>query len=276
MEATVDSITLSYLDKLPLLFAPIPSLSSISTHSLASKRPGLAQNELWTKCNTCRAEIVGGINGSYWTESGSLWLRCEGCRTVTRRIQDSMNSNGQAPRGKAAFESCKKRRKLEAKRARDAACHPTAFSSHTTTLPQPLTTTKRPNPEVSISKKVMRDATRAETPPKLTGPTTSRERPTLAPKPAIASPSMSTAKRPGSTPTSTSTSASPAPLPPPTSTASVPSKDSTTSLDSKLASKKRKRPKQPSGLAELLAKKKQDQGASGGAGLGLQDFLQGL
>jgi len=265
----VDPATLAYLQKLPLLFSPFPRLSSSSSHSLASRQSSLPPNELWTKCGVCRAEVVGGINGSYWIERGELWMNCQGCGWVTKQIETSEKG-----KGKEGFESVKKRRRIEAKRREESNSHPTSFLSQPTPVHSPLLKTKRA--------KVVEAQDRprpAPAPTNVEASTSKSQTPTPS-NPLPSSTSLDTASLP-SRPTSVSsnslhphsTSASPAPTllaPPPTS------------LDSKLAAtKKRKRSKQPNGLAELLAKKKKDDGlgggmGGGGGGLGLQDFLQGL
>ncbi|GAA5886191.1 hypothetical protein JCM16303_004456 [Sporobolomyces ruberrimus] len=272
MEGTVDPIALKYLDKLPLALSPFPRFSSSASHSLASKRSGLHPTKLSTKCNACRAEIVGGINGSYWTERGQLWVRCEGCRAVTKRGTNV--EEGQGGKGRGAFGSVKKRRKELARRAREAASHPTQFRS-TTALPQAAVTTTT----VGKGKRAL-DApgSLAQPLPVATDPGSSTDSP-LPSSSSTASapkPSQPQAKAPSSSKISRLSSIdgiTPSPVTTP----------SPSSLDSKLASKKRKRSKQPNGLAELLAKKKKDEGTSaaggsggGGGGLGLQDFLQGL
>jgi len=265
---TIDPAPLSYLQKLPLLFSPFPVLSSSASHSLASRQLSLPSNELWTKCGTCRAEVVGGINGSYWIERGELWMRCQGCGWATKQLKETgMNEKG---KGKEGFESVKKRRKIESRRVKGSNSHPTSFASHPIPVPSPLLKTRRvkmqgekeavqpvatqANDTTSISNSQTLDAPNPRPSSITLNDAVHSSRSNTAPPPAHASPS---------------TSASPAPASP-----------APTSLDSKLAAtKKRKRPKQPNGLAELLAKKKKDDGtggSGGGGGLGLKDFLQGL
>ncbi|GAA5840940.1 hypothetical protein JCM3766R1_005407 [Sporobolomyces carnicolor] len=65
METVVDPITLRYLDRLPLAFSSIPRFSSSASHSLASRQAGLHSNDLTTKCLACRAEVIGGNDGSH-------------------------------------------------------------------------------------------------------------------------------------------------------------------------------------------------------------------
>jgi len=270
METTaVDPATLAYLQKLPLLFSPFPLLSSSSSHSLASRQSSLPPNELWTKCGSCRAEVVGGINGSYWIERGELWMNCQGCGWVTKQVETSEKG-----KGKEGFESVKKRRRLEAKRLEESNSHPTSFLSQPTPVHSPLLKTKRKNVEaisqvpraVPTSVQVESSASKSQTPTSsnsLPSSTALDTAPLLSRSSSVSSISLH--------PHTTSASPAPSTAPP-----------APTSLDSKLAAtKKRKRSKQPSGLAELLAKKKKDDGSGGGSGgggggLGLQDFLQGL
>ncbi|GAA5886228.1 hypothetical protein JCM16303_004469 [Sporobolomyces ruberrimus] len=271
MEATVDPVTLKYLDKLPLALSPFPPFSSSASHSLASRRSGLHTTELSTKCNACRSEIIGGINGSYWTERGQLWVKCEGCRAVTKRGTNAEDRHDGKER--EAFDSVKKRRKELARRAREAASHPTQF--HTTALPQAAMTRKDKGKAKAV---VDNSCTVAGPLPGATEPDPSPNSPlpSFSPNPSAPKPSVPEEKVPPSSKTSRLSSIdsiTPSPVITP----------APTSLDSKLASKKRKRPKQPNGLAELLAKKKKDEGTSaaggnggGGGALGLQDFLQGL
>ncbi|GAA5852590.1 hypothetical protein JCM3766R1_005373 [Sporobolomyces carnicolor] len=251
METVVDPITLRYLDRLPLAFSSIPRFSSSASHSLASRQAGLHSSDLTTKCLACRAEVIGGNNGSYWTEKGELWLRCDGCGWTTKRTRVTGEGNG-----KNNFESVRKRTREQERRVKEASSHPTQFRGPA--LPnskQPDTSSAKVVPESKKNVDVVPEPASASS---------------LAATPLPLGPSRS----PSAAPTTASSSARQSPAPSATSTSTP------TSLDSKLAStsKKRKRPKQPNGLAELLAKKKKDDGAAsgGGAKLGLQDFLQGL
>ncbi|GAA5957742.1 hypothetical protein JCM3765_003751 [Sporobolomyces pararoseus] len=275
MDSTVDPITLRYLDKLPLLFSPLPSLfSSSASHSLASRQSGgLHPTELFTKCIRCRAEVVGGVNGAYWVEKGELWLKCEGCGWATKRLRDS-TGEGEKGKGKEAFESVKKRRKERERREKEANSHPTQFRS---------TPSLAPTTDKTKEKKQKGDID----PARIQSTFSSRVQSTSNSKSNSPLPTPPTASLPSSIPSNKpSTNKIPA-------SSQFPSVDNSpaptaspapTSLDSKLAAlKKRKRSKQPNGLAELLAKKKKDEGGSsggsgagGGGGLGLQDFLKGL
>ncbi|GAA5961726.1 hypothetical protein JCM3765_000491 [Sporobolomyces pararoseus] len=276
MEATVDPITLRYLDKLPLLFSPLPPLfSSSASHSLASRQSGgLHPTELFTKCIRCRAEVVGGVNGAYWVEKGDLWLKCEGCGWATKRLRES-TGEGEKGKGKEAFESVKSRRRERERREKEANSHPTQFR-WTPSLAPTTDTTKEKNQKSdthpakiqSASSSRVQSSSNSKSNSPLPAP------PTASPPSSILSNKPSTNKIPASSQfPSVSTSQPPTASPAPAS------------LDSKLAaSKKRKRSKQPNGLAELLAKKKKDEGGSsggngsggGGGDLGLQDFLKGL
>ncbi|GAA5902605.1 uncharacterized protein JCM6883_007182 [Sporobolomyces salmoneus] len=262
--STTDPVTLAYLDRLPLLFSPLPPpFSSSASHSIAARHSsGLGSKDLTTKCYTCRAEVIGGINGSYWTERGESWLRCEGCGWTTRRKEDR-----EAVRGGRDLVSVKKRRKERERRTKEANSHPTQFRA---------TTTSKTQDKVKNDERTSNLKSESPLP---TAPLASTHASTLPdslsrnPSPALttATTSSSKASLPDSTP-------SPIPAPPPSVSTSA------QTLDSKLAAssaKKRKRSKQPNGLAELLAKKKKDEGGAGGSagsggGLGLQDFLQGL
>ncbi|GAA5949447.1 hypothetical protein JCM21900_004070 [Sporobolomyces salmonicolor] len=288
MEPATDSSTLAYLSKLSIVLSAVPSLSSSASQSLATRRP-LAANELWTKCSVCRAELVGGLNGSYWLEGGELWARCDGCGWITRRLEDRSAGGDEGKERKGKFERVKKRRRMAARRAKELA-HPTALVA--ATVNESAFTTA--GAVRTVSKKVAA--------------------PSVPAPPSSLAPSSKPPSRPASSAASPAPSSSAAPLPksaarsiavlenisPPLSPPSVSSPRPTTSsqysnsakpsaspsatpttLDAKASSKKRKRPKQPSGLAELLeAKKKREKemgGAAGaGGGLGLQDFLQGL
>jgi len=198
-------------------------------------------------------------------------MNCQGCGWITKQIKETgMSEKG---KGKQGFESVKKRRKIEAKRAKESNSHPTSFASQPSPFPSPVLKTKRKKIEgaeeaarpilsqAKDTRSTLNSQTSAPPKPRPSSPTLDTaihsSRSVIAPPPAHVSPS---------------TSASPAPASP-----------APTSLDSKLAAtKKRKRPKQPNGLAELLAKKKKDDSSSGiggggaGGGLGLKDFLQGL
>ncbi|GAA5989824.1 hypothetical protein JCM5350_002956 [Sporobolomyces pararoseus] len=276
-ESTVDPITLRYHDKLPLLFSPLPPpFSSSASHSLASRQTrGLHQTELSTKCTRCRAEVIGGINGAYWVERGELWLNCQGCGWATKRLRESKSQeeNGKG-KGKEVFESVKKRRKERERREKEANSHPTQFRS--TPLLASTADKARMTKQKSVNKPT---ASPSSTTPSIQSTSNSKSN---SPRPppldsslpsSLPSVNATETKGPSSTHSpsasdSRTPSASPAP----------------TSLDSKLAaSKKRKRSKQPIGLAGLLAKKKKDEegssgcgGGGGGGGLGLQDFLKGL
>ncbi|GAA5902655.1 uncharacterized protein JCM6883_007196 [Sporobolomyces salmoneus] len=262
--STTDPVTLAYLDRLPLLFSPLPPpFSSSASHSIASRRPtGLGSNDLTTRCHTCRAEVIGGINGSYWTDRGELWLRCERCGWATRRKEDK-----EAVRGGREFESVKKRRKERERSRKEANSHPTQFRATTTSRTQDKSQNDN-RPSKVKSESPLPTARLASTPASTLPHSLSRNPSSVA---AVATTNLTTVSLPDA----------------PSHPVSAPSPSVSTSaqiLDSKLAApsaKKRKRSKQPNGLAELLAKKKKDEGGAGGSsgnggGLGLQDFLQGL
>ncbi|GAA6016425.1 hypothetical protein JCM11491_002407 [Sporobolomyces phaffii] len=266
MESSTDPATVRYLEQLALVLCPVACFSSSSSDSLAaarrSGRGGLDASDLSTKCTACRVEVVGGVTGSYWTERGHLWLHCDRCRCTTRRPETSPVDRNDTGLGKDRFESVKKRRRAQARRATDASSHPTQFRA-----------TAAPSASAETSSKGNRAKGLVDS--QHAGPSSSSSRDPVRPVSSTASlrplpsqpPSVPSSSRPA--PQAPSRAAPPGPAPP------------ESSLDSKLAgAKKRKRSKQPTGLAELLAKKKKDDGGGGGGGggggLGLQDFLQGL
>jgi len=199
-------------------------------------------------------------------------MKCQGCGWVTKQIKETgMSEKG---KGKQGFESVKKRRKTQVRRAKESNSHPTSFASQSAPIPSLLPKMKR----------VKMQEVEEEARPILTQAndttSTSKSQTSAPPKPPPSSPTLDTAIH-----SSRSTIAqSSATAPPSTSASPAPASPAPTSLDSKLAAtKKRKRNKQPNGLAELLAKKKKDDVISGsgggggaGGGLGLRDFLQGL
>ncbi|GAA5903026.1 hypothetical protein JCM8208_000433 [Rhodotorula glutinis] len=295
MDQPLDAPTLAFLSRLPLLLSPRPRLSSTASQRLAAATQGSPRGGI--QCRACRAELVGGINASVWVERGELWSACGGCGSVSSRAGDaagpSTATSATATTGKGPFEPVKKRRRVALQR-RDEAVHPTALAASSTSpavdvagrggreggstgavgragragrdeptksRPRALsTTTALPPPSAST-------ATSAAAHPPL--PTASSS--TRQPAPVLDSPRLpSTASNARSTP-SLSIAASPSLTPAP-----APPAGPTTPLDA--VAKKRKRPKQPSGLAELLeAKKKREQGEkAAGRGLGLAGFLQGL
>jgi len=197
-------------------------------------------------------------------------MNCQGCGWVTKQVETSEKG-----KGKEGFESVKKRRRLKAKRREESNSHPTSFLSQPTSIPSPLLKTKRQKVEGTP------EVPQAAPAPTKVEASTSKSQTQAPSNPLTSSTSLDTTSLP-------SRSSSIASSIPPHSASASPAPSSAspapTSLDSKLAAtKKRKRSKQPSGLAELLAKKKKDVGSGGamgggggGGGLGLQDFLQGL
>ncbi|TNY17971.1 hypothetical protein DMC30DRAFT_404422, partial [Rhodotorula diobovata] len=76
----VDPHTLAFLSRLPLVLAPLPpaagSLSSAAADKLAALTQGSHSTTRGTSCGACRAQVVGGVNGSLWVERGELWATC--------------------------------------------------------------------------------------------------------------------------------------------------------------------------------------------------------
>ncbi|GAA6016461.1 hypothetical protein JCM11491_002422 [Sporobolomyces phaffii] len=270
MESSTDPATVRYLEQLALVLCPVARFSSSSSDSLAaarrSGRRGLDASDLSTKCTACCAEVVGGVTGSYWTERGHLWLHCDRCRCTTRRPETSPVDRNDTGLGKDRFESVKKRRRAQARRATDASSHPTQFRA-----------TAAPSASAETSSKGNRAKGLVDS--QHAGPSSSSSRDPVRPVSSTAS-LRPLPSQPSSVPSSSRPSPRPVSQAPSRAPPSGPAPPES-SLDSKLAgAKKRKRSKQPSGLAELLAKKKKEDGGGGGGGggggLGLQDFLQGL
>ncbi|GAA5855005.1 hypothetical protein JCM9279_005719 [Rhodotorula babjevae] len=295
---TLDAPTLAFLSRLPLVLSPRPRLSSAAAHHLAAATQGAhsAGPTTGIQCCACRAQLVGGVNSSVWVEHGELWSACGGCGSVSRRATEAASSSTAASAtamGKGAFERVKKRRRVAVQR-RDEAAHPTALTG--STRPAHILAAlsrsaagpdavdgraRRPGRVASAASAAPPSSTTTASPLSAAlaaGPASSRPTPTSAvapPRPTAPSlaPSRptSTSSTARSNPSSLSTSTSPAP-------ASARAAASPAPLAADAATKKRKRPKQPSGLAELLeAKKKREQGEkAAGGGLGLAGFLQGL
>ncbi|GAA6033873.1 hypothetical protein JCM8097_000380 [Rhodosporidiobolus ruineniae] len=123
MAEHTDTATLSYLSTLPLVLAPLPTLSSSSSKTRFCHQPPPPPLALDTKCTACRAELVGGVNASYWADRGGLWATCGGCGCTTSRREAAGTAGGtdkaasrDTTSGKAQFERVKKRRRLEEKR----------------------------------------------------------------------------------------------------------------------------------------------------------------
>ncbi|BGP50080.1 hypothetical protein JCM10450v2_005990 [Rhodotorula kratochvilovae] len=292
MAEQLDSHTLAFLSRLPLVLAPLPPLSSSASHALSSLDQPVQASALYTKCAACRAELVGGLTASYWTERGELWATCGGCGATSRRPrEDDASSHAGRQTGKAALERVKKRRRVEVKR-RDEALHPKVLAM-AASREQPATPAAFAQLDDASSTTALRRQASAQAkkdrkpaPSPAPSPFVPASTPTTIPSRPLPPPVAAATSAPPSQPpsrTSTATSrassarATPAasisasPAPPPSSSASPAPLASSAS-----ATKKRKRPKQLSGLAELLeAKKKREKEAKVG-GAGLADFLQGL
>ena len=292
-DQALDSPTLAFLSRLPLLLSPRPRLSSAAAHQLAAATHGPHSGKTGIQCRACRAELVGGVNASVWVERGELRSACAGCGMVSRRATEAAGSATATAQGKGAFEPAKKRRRVALQR-RDEAVHPTALAASSTRPAHVLSASSRraagsgvlhgragrlgpdaaatsalPLPTAATSTSTSRLHTPAA------APTSSRPTPTSAAAPAhpLAPPLApsrppSTSSTARSTPSLLSTSASPAP-------ARAAASPAPQAADA--PTKKRKRAKQPSGLGELLeAKKKREQAERAAGGLGLAGFLQRL
>ncbi|GAA6050621.1 hypothetical protein JCM3770_001492 [Rhodotorula araucariae] len=282
MAEQLDPPTRAFLSGLPLLLAPLPLFSSSASHALSSLVQPVPVDAAHTACADCRAQLVGGVNASFWTEHGELWAACGGCGATSRRPRDSEAGMLAGGAGKVALERVNKRRRVEVKR-RDEALHPTAHASaasqtaraepdavHLADVASTVAPDRgasalyegarepAPTPSSSVSAKVPSTASSHATTPL---PATHSR-----PVPSSRLPSRSESARP----TLTSSASSPVNPAPPAFAAPTPS------LSVTVASKKRKRPKQPSGLAELLEAKKKREKAANASGTGLADFLQGL
>ncbi|BGP50086.1 hypothetical protein JCM10450v2_005997 [Rhodotorula kratochvilovae] len=241
MAEQLDSHTLAFLSRLPLVLAPLPPLSSSASHALSSLVQPVQASALYTKCAVCRAELVGGINASFWAERGELWATCGGCGATSRRPRDA-EATTQSGRqtGKAALERVKKRRRVQVKR-RDEGLHPTALAA--------AASRDRQATPAGVAQPSGASATTAS----------SRQASAQAKKDRKPAPSPS-----------------PSPFVPANTPSTVPSRPLPPPAAAVMTTKKRKRPKQPSGLAELLEAKKKREKEEKAGGAGLADFLQGL
>ncbi|GAA6004152.1 hypothetical protein JCM10207_002456 [Rhodosporidiobolus poonsookiae] len=285
-----DDHTLRYLHRLPLVLAPLPTLSSFASKAVFTHLKSPQDQSLWTKCTSCRAELVGGVNAAYWNANGALWATCGGCGATSRRPDEAAagaETLEERTTGRGQFASARKRRRVEEKRRREAV-HPTAMRAAVTVAKSgrepsssavakskaSVNATARPSNVFSLSSSSSSRPSPQPSLPPLPSKQPKGATPSLPPS-LTASPAPS---RPPSTASSSSSSARPSPKPPASSAASpAPSASSTKSASTSDAAsaKKRKRGK-PGGLAEMLeAKKKKEREAAGG-GAGLMDFLQGL
>ncbi|EGU12203.1 putative protein TPRXL [Rhodotorula toruloides ATCC 204091] len=281
---STDPHTLSYLSLLPFALTTLPAFSSAASHTLRPLQQPPRPSTLQLKCVTCQAEIVAGLSGSFWVDKGELWASCDGCGWTSRRPAEARSDEGsKALKGRSQFERVKKRRRTEAKRATEVA-HPTLLAAKqgraAVTGATSMSKTSMESRQVSVDE--------TETPSKVPPPSAQ----TLSEPSHLPISSSGTSRNSSEQPASNKLSANPSPAasdrpcpkptsarpsPAPSSRLSTPSAASPAPSDSSTnaASKKRKRPKQPSGLAEMIeAKKRKEKEASGGAGLA--DFLQGL
>ncbi|BGP33913.1 hypothetical protein JCM10296v2_005722 [Rhodotorula toruloides] len=282
---STDPQTLSYLSLLPLALTTLPPFSAAASHTLRPLQQPPRPSTLQLTCGACQAQIVAGLSGIYWVDKGELWASCDGCGWTSRRPAEANFDEGfKASKGRSQFELVKKRRRVEAKRATEVA-HPTLLAAKQGRAAATGAT--------SLSKSFMesRQSSVDETEMPSTASTPSARMLTVPSPPPVSS--CGASRHPSEQPASTKTSVNPSrassvrPSPLPTSALSSPAPSSKVSTPSaaspapsdssatNAASKKRKRPKQPSGLAEMLeAKKRKEKEASGG--VGLADFLQGL
>ncbi|GAA5983509.1 hypothetical protein JCM11641_005833 [Rhodosporidiobolus odoratus] len=287
-----DQGTLAYLQQIPLFLAPWTTFSSSSSHSLFTHQQSPSTASLATKCGSCRAELVAGINGSYWSDHGALWATCGGCGWTTKRVGEADASKN----GKEKFERVKKRTRLREKRE-DAVLHPTALRKPVVDLkgkqkastgvtheededppavPSRRTVLRREEPGVpasalppSASSAYPAFASATSSPNPASLPSSSRAAPYHSEKPPPSRSPPASSYKQAPTPSTSASSCSA----PPASSSKLPSSEANST--SAMAPKKRKRTKQPSGLAEMLeAKKKKETDA--GKGGGLMDFLQRL
>ncbi|KAM0790290.1 hypothetical protein ACM66B_005592 [Microbotryomycetes sp. NB124-2] len=252
--------TTLYLQKLSLLACTEPSLTSFVNESLS------AAQQLYTTGNTCPkcfASVVVGVSGSVRLVGGDIWLRCDGCSGVSRK-----RYNSELAATRSALVSARKRRRLvqsttkpepPAQSAQNGSRLPRTTVSEAAVPPQVskairMARTKSITPIACSPATMSATSSKASTPTPLDGPLKKRaqhdnnvlvkgtENAQSLETLASASPTLSTASK----------------------------------LADSSSVKKRKRTNKPSGLAQMLeAKRKQDNGRSGG-GVGLQDFLQGL
>ncbi|GAA5944535.1 hypothetical protein JCM3775_003287 [Rhodotorula graminis] len=289
----LDAPTLAFLSRLPLVLSPRPQLSSAASHHLAAATQGSSHlaSRGGIQCRACRAQLVGGINASVWVERGELWSACGGCGAVSRRASEAVGPAAPAlaaaatTMGKGALEPVKKRRRVALQRRLEAV-HPTALAS---TSARPAAPARGASPTRAAAGRATRPgrdepASNCRPPPPTTTmalppPSTSTAAPATSRPPRPSPASTSLPPGPPVEPSRPASAASTSRSTPSLSTAASPSLTSTPTPTSAptAASKKRKRPKQPSGLAELLeAKKKREQGEKAAGGLGLAGFLQGL
>ncbi|BGP09919.1 hypothetical protein JCM10049v2_005797 [Rhodotorula toruloides] len=282
---STDPHTLSYLSLLPLALTTLPPFSSAASHTLRPLQQPPQPSTHQLKCGACQAEIVAGLSGIYWVDKGNLWASCDGCGWTSRRPAEARSDEGsKAVTRRSQFERVKKRRRVEAKRATEVA-HPMLLAAK-----QGMAAATGAS---SMSKTAVefRQASVDKTEPPSKASTFSARTLAVPSSPPISSrgasrnPSEQAASTKASVNSSRASSVRLSPLPTsarpspaPSSKLSTPFAGSPAPSDSSAttaAFKKRKRPKQPSGLAEMLeAKKRKEKEASGGAGLA--DFLQGL
>lgn len=303
-----DSATLAYLSRLPLALSAIPVLSSASSLSYFSHAASPSSDSLATKCGCCRAELVAGLNASCWSERGSLWASCDGCNAVSRKSRTAGEGVAAASLGgKGQYERVKKRRRVET-RSREEATHPTHVAGGTRRAahapePPPARPARNDDRRVGLADTTGGMAAPAHSarptsvvvpssarpPSRSADPAPSKSRP--PPVEALQSNSKhaiqaatapTSASHPhAAAPPASSTLARSAPAPRASATNASGARgtvDTAATAGAEAGSKKRKRPKQPSGLAELLEAKKrrekEESQAKGGGGLA--DFLQGL
>lgn len=242
-----DPATIAYRAALPRLLAPLAPFSSAA--ALSAPKPTPTTPSRASSCVKCRAEVVGGLNGTFWLEEGAAWARCDGCGWATKREGDGDS--------KTRFAPVKRRRKDAAAREQLAPPPVLAVAGARAVKADLL-----PPPQSTSVQKAK---------PSLPASTSKASRPTALPTPAAIA-SRHPSPIPAPTPLSKS---APAPVPTPI-TATAPSKSkSTIDLAVKALTQKRKRAKQPSGLAEMLEAKRRSEKAATPT-LGLQDFLQGI
>lgn len=273
MSESADPHTLLYLSLLPLALATLPSFSAAASQTLRPLQAPLRSSTQSLKCGTCQAELVAGLSGSCWVDRGELWATCDGCGWTSRRsVEGKTDTGSQASTGRSNFERVKKRRRVDAKRSTEVA-HPTFLAGK-----QEAAFDEAVGASImrNLSAKSRSASVVAEgTPSKASTPST----PALAEPGRLPASSRDASRIPSEKTVSTSTSANPwgasTARPSPTPTSARPSPAPSDSTAGGPSSKKRRRPKQPTGLAEMLeAKKRKEEATSGGAGLA--DFLQGL
>lgn len=221
--------TLAYLAQAALLLSPFPSFSSSTSISLSSHLPnGLTSTARSTKCSKCLAEVVGGVNGSYWRENGQSWCFCEGCGWSSARSSQMLEGG----KGKEKFQRVK-RRKLSGITEMRKVESVVVGRESTPSLIKDLPITSTPS-----SRKVSKPLVPITATPPILIPSTSHKESSLANPPVAQSPA----------PIFKTPAPSSVEPPPPIST-------------------KRKRSKQQTGLAALLEAKKKEKSAERSLGL---------